>query len=175
MKVYPIHHNTETPVSCKPLDLDSPPLQPHCCVSQGADPETLLWVDAISNGDGGIQGMGAPRALGVSPDSLHIYVGGSDGGGLAVFQRAVDGASVEFRRSYLDIDGESISPRGSSSPPMEGTCTWWTASAGLHSFREILRRAASDSSAGQFRRKTDSSTSVPSLSAPTSDPLYRQR
>ena len=56
----------------------------------------LSFVEARFNGTGGINGLGSPQGLAVSPDGRHLYVAGSGQRPVVVFARDATTGSLSF-------------------------------------------------------------------------------
>ncbi|KKN79886.1 hypothetical protein LCGC14_0335140, partial [marine sediment metagenome] len=88
------------------------------------DPVTglLTYVTSYVDGQGGIDGLAATRALAISPDGRHVLAGGHDDNALVVFERDLDTGLLALQEIHQDgvagVDGlygisdVSVSPDG---------------------------------------------------------------
>ena len=68
----------------------------------------LTYVEAFTDGENGVDGLGRPRAVTVSPDGKNVYAAGKDENAIAVFQRnAATGRLVFLQAVKNGQDGVS--------------------------------------------------------------------
>ena len=69
----------------------------------------LSFVERKRDGVGGVDGIDGANAVAISDDGAHVYVGGADDDGLAVFARNANDGRLTFVQAYhegvADIDG----------------------------------------------------------------------
>lgn len=76
------------------------------------DSAVLTQVDVAVDGEGGVDGLGMPFKLAISPDGKHIYVPGTYDDAVAVFERDLENgtlAFVEAESGGIDTPGWSFS------------------------------------------------------------------
>jgi 6-phosphogluconolactonase (cycloisomerase 2 family) len=100
----------------------------------------LTFVEAERDGVGGVDGIDGPLALAISDDGKHVYAGGSNDDGLAVFSRDAGTGALTFLEAFHEgvggVDGINAPAAVAVTPD------------GAH----VLVAAAAESEVGVFAR-----------------------
>jgi DNA-binding beta-propeller fold protein YncE len=74
--------------------------------SRNASTGALTQIDVKTNGSGGVDGIGTPEGVAVSPNGLNVYVTGNSGDSIATFNRNPNG-TLQFV-NFIDDDDPGI-------------------------------------------------------------------
>jgi 6-phosphogluconolactonase (cycloisomerase 2 family) len=73
-------------------------------------PRTFSFVEAQSDGVGGVDGLGGASDVKVSPDGRHVYVAGNTDNAVAVFSRDPDSGALTFvEAEFNGVGGVGVS------------------------------------------------------------------
>src|SRR5262249_48380931 len=105
----------------------------------------LTYVQHQKRGVGGIQGLGSPFGLAISPDGAYLYAVGSDSFSVTVFARDTSTGALALVEEKFE--GPTVSPacsgrNGSPSAPMARTSMWPAARATPWSWSAATPRQA---------------------------------